>query len=37
MAIIKKEEAFPKRPVIAVIYSPPGVGKTSLANTSNCG
>ena len=35
MAIIKKEEAFPKRPVIAVIYAPPGVGKTSLANTSN--
>lgn len=34
MAIIKKSEVFPKRPVIIVIYGTPGVGKTSLFNTS---
>ena len=34
MAIIKKSDVFPKRPVIIVIYGTPGVGKTSLFNTS---
>lgn len=34
MAIIKKTDVFPKRPVIIVIYGTPGVGKTSLFNTS---
>lgn len=35
MAILRKDEAFPKRPVIIVLYGTPGVGKTSLANTAN--
>lgn len=35
MAIIRKSDVFPKRPVIIVIYGTPGVGKTSLFNTSN--
>ena len=34
MAIIRKSDVFPKRPVIIVIYGTPGVGKTSLFNTS---
>ena len=34
MAIIRKTDVFPKRPVIIVIYGTPGVGKTSLFNTS---
>lgn len=35
MAIIRKTDSFPKRPVIILIYGTPGVGKTSLFNTSN--
>lgn len=35
MAIIKKQDSFPKRPVITVIYAAPGVGKTSVASTSD--
>jgi len=34
MAIIKKTDTFPERPVIMVLYGMPGVGKTSLFNTS---
>lgn len=34
MPVIRKNEQFPKRPVIIVIYGSAGVGKTSLANTS---
>lgn len=34
MPIIKKEEQFPERPVIIVLYGSAGVGKTSLANTA---
>lgn len=34
MAIIKSTDTFPKRPVVIVIYGTPGVGKTSLFNTS---
>ena len=34
MAIIKKLDSFPKRPVIILIYGTPGVGKTSLVSTS---
>lgn len=33
--IIKKSETMPKRPVIILLYGSPGVGKTSLFNTSN--
>ena len=33
--IVKKTDSFPKRPVIILIYGIPGVGKTSLFNTSN--
>lgn len=35
MPIIKKEDQFPERPVVTVLYGSPGVGKTSLANTAN--
>lgn len=35
MALIKKNESFPERPVIVVIYGTPGVGKTSVCNTAN--
>ena len=34
MALIKKGEAMPERPIIIVIYGTPGAGKTSLSNTS---
>ena len=34
MAIIKKSDTMPKRPVIILLYGQPGVGKTSLFNTS---
>lgn len=34
MAIIKKTDAFPERPVIMTIYGKEGVGKTSLVNTA---
>ena len=32
--IIKKNESFPERPVIITLYGTPGVGKTSVACTS---
>lgn len=35
MPILKKDEPIPKRPVIIVLYGEPGIGKTSLFNTSN--
>lgn len=35
MAIIKKTEEMPARPVIIVIYGSPGTGKTSLAATAD--
>ncbi len=35
MPILKKEEALPARPVIILIYGEPGIGKTSLFNTSD--
>lgn len=35
MPILKKEEPIPARPVIIFIYGEPGIGKTSLSNTSN--
>lgn len=35
MAIIKKNEVMPERPVIITLYGIPGSGKTSTANTSN--
>ncbi len=34
MTIIRKNQSFPERPVIIVIYGTPGCGKTSLFNTS---
>jgi len=34
MPILKKEESLPKRPVVIVLYGEPGIGKTSLFNTS---
>ncbi len=34
MPILKKEESLPKRPVVIVVYGEPGIGKTSLFNTS---
>lgn len=34
MAIIRKEDQFPERPIIIVLYGSAGVGKTSLANTA---
>lgn len=34
MTIIRKTDSFPKRPVIILLYGSPGVGKTSLFNTS---
>ena len=33
--IIKKNQSFPERPVIITLYGTPGVGKTSVACTSN--
>lgn len=35
MAIIKKDDVMPERPVIITLYGIPGSGKTSTANTSN--
>jgi len=35
MPILKKEESLPERPVVIVIYGEPGIGKTSLFNTSD--
>lgn len=35
MAIIKKNDVMPERPVIIVLYGTPGAGKTSIANTAN--
>lgn len=35
MPIVKKNEPMPERPVIILIFGDPGVGKTSLANTSD--
>lgn len=35
MPILKANEALPKRPVIILIYGEPGIGKTSLFNTSD--
>ncbi len=34
MTIIRKEEVLPERPVIILLYGSPGVGKTSVFNTS---
>lgn len=34
MAIIRKSESFPVRPVVILIYGQPGAGKTSVFNTS---
>ena len=34
MAIIKKNEVEPERPVIIVLYGTPGTGKTSVSNTA---
>lgn len=34
MPILKKEESLPERSVVIVIYGEPGIGKTSLFNTS---
>lgn len=34
MAIVKKNEAMPKRPTVTVLYGQPGCGKTSLCNTA---
>lgn len=35
MAIIKKNDVTPERPVIFVLYGTPGTGKTSVATTAN--
>lgn len=35
MAIIRKNDVIPERPVIIVLYGQPGSGKTSLATTAN--
>lgn len=35
MAIIKKDQSFPERPIIITIYGTPGVGKTSVSCTAN--
>jgi len=32
--LVKRNESFPQRPVIIVLYGTPGAGKTSLFNTS---
>lgn len=34
MTIIRKEDVLPERPVIILLYGSPGVGKTSVFNTS---
>ena len=34
MAIIRKSDSFPERPVIVTIYGTPGIGKTSMACTA---
>jgi len=33
--IVRKDEGFPERPVIIVLYGTAGVGKTSMFNTCN--
>lgn len=35
MPVLKANEALPKRPVIILVYGEPGIGKTSLFNTSD--
>lgn len=35
MPIITKEESLPQRPIVIVLYGEPGIGKTSLFNTSD--
>ncbi len=35
MPIVKKDESLPKRPIVIVLYGEPGIGKTSLFNTSD--
>lgn len=35
MPILKQNEPLPKRPVVILLYGEPGIGKTSLFNTSN--
>lgn len=34
MPILKKSDALPERPVVILVYGEPGIGKTSLFNTS---
>lgn len=34
MPVLKKNEPLPERPVVILIYGEPGIGKTSLFNTS---
>jgi AAA domain len=34
MPVLKKTDALPERPVVILIYGEPGIGKTSLFNTS---
>lgn len=35
MPVLKSNEPLPKRPIVILIYGQPGIGKTSLFNTSN--
>ncbi len=35
MAIIKKQDVFPERATVTLLYGMPGVGKTSLASTAD--
>lgn len=35
MAIIKKDQAMPERPIVTILYGQPGICKTSVANTAN--
>lgn len=34
MAIIKKDQPMPQRPIVTILYGQPGTGKTSTANTA---